>query len=87
MRNHKALSVLAGLLMAAGVAVGPLAAASPNSSVDATGGSGTSVDRDGTQGDLVPAVQGTTDDDGDQDAYTMKLPEEAKPQTTATPAK
>lgn len=39
--------------------------------VQATGGSGTKVDTDGTQGDLKPAVQGKKDDDGDQDAYAI----------------
>lgn len=85
MRNHKAVSALAGLLVASGLALSPIAAASPSSTVDATGGSGTQVDSDGTQGEFVPAVQGTTDDDGDQDAYTLKLAEVATPQFKATP--
>jgi len=65
-----------------GVAVGlsPVAAA-VNDNVTATGGDGTTVDRDGTQGDLIPAVQGTTDSDGDQDAF-LTGSEVAAPQIT-----
>ena len=37
--------------------------------VQASGGAGTTVDTDGTQGDIKPAVQGNQDSDGDQDAY------------------
>lgn len=38
--------------------------------VQASGGAGTTVDKDGTQGDFKPAVQGKPDDDGDQDAFS-----------------
>ena len=63
-----------------GVAMGlsPVAAAA-NDNVTATGGSGTAVDHDDTQGDLNPAVQGTMDSDGDQDAFLLNS-EEAAPQ-------
>lgn len=40
--------------------------------VQASGGANTTVDKDGTQGDLKPAVQGKQDDDGDQDAYSTR---------------
>lgn len=50
--------------------VGGVAVASASSmNINATGGAGTAVDSDGTQGDIKPAVQGTTDDDNDQDAW------------------
>ena len=49
--------------------VGGIAVAAADSGVQASGGAGTTVDKDGTQGDLKPAVQGTQDSDGDQDAY------------------
>lgn len=84
MRKTKALSTGAGLMAAllttAAVALSPVAAAS--GAVTASGGHGTTVDRDGTQGDLAPAVQGTQDDDGDQDAY-LHASEEATPQIKA----
>lgn len=37
--------------------------------INATGGAGTAVDKDGTQGNIKAAVQGTQDDDNDQDAW------------------
>lgn len=52
--------------------------------VQASGGSGTVVDTDGTQGDLAAAVQGTQDSDGDQDAFITGS-ERAVPQFTAKP--
>lgn len=70
--------MVVGLLMAAGAAASPVALAS----VDASGGSGTYVDTDGTQGDMVPAVQGSTDDDGDQ-AAVLRPAQVAQPQTIA----
>ncbi len=68
------------LALLGGVAIGvsPVASA-VNSNVTATGGDGTSVDHDGTQGDFNPAVQGASDSDGDQDAYLLNS-EEATPQ-------
>lgn len=51
--------------------------------VQASGGAGTVVDTDGTQGDMVPAVQGKQDSDGDQDAFITGS-ERAVPQFTAT---
>lgn len=45
----------------------PSANASPNSHVDVSGPA--TVDTDGTQGSFAPAVQGTQDSDGDQDAF------------------
>jgi hypothetical protein len=57
-------------------------AAAANDNVHATGGDGTVVDTDGTQGDFTNSVQGTADDDGYQDAL-MTTAEEAKPQVTA----
>ncbi len=56
----------------AALAMFPLAgAAIAAADVEATGGSGTKVDTDGTQGDLKPAIQGVQDSDGDQDAYAI----------------
>ena len=69
-----ALAFLGGVA----IEVSPVAAA-VSDNVTATGGDGTSVDRDGTQGDLNPAVQGATDSDGDQDAYLINS-EAAAPQ-------
>lgn len=62
-----------------GAAIGTTAvAAASGGTVTATGGDGTAVDTDGTQGDFAAAVQGKTDDDGDQDAFLT-------PATEATP--
>ncbi len=72
--------LMAALLTTAAIALSPVAAAS--GVVTASGGDGTSVDRDGTQGDLAPAVQGIADDDGDQDAY-LRASEQALPQFKA----
>lgn len=69
-----------GLMIAVGVAVSPIAAASGN--VEGSGGANTTVDSDGTQGSLAPAVQGVTDDDGYQDALLIGS-EEAVPQYKA----
>lgn len=62
------LRFAAGLLAAFAV-LQVASAAIAVADVTATGGSGTKVDTDGTQGDLKPAVQGVQDSDGDQDAY------------------
>lgn len=75
-------AVMCGLVLLTALAGSPQAAASTN--VNATGGSGTSVDRDGTQGSFGDSVQGKADDDGDQDAYLIGS-EEAAPQVKATP--
>ena len=62
--------VVAGVLTGFAVlGVGGAAIASADMNINATGGSGTAVDKDGTQGDMKPAVQGTPDDDNDQDAW------------------
>lgn len=60
----------------------PIAAASPSSHLNASGGDHSAVDKDGTQGDFTNAVQGRVDDDGDQDAFLINS-EEAKPQEKA----
>lgn len=81
-----ALAVLGGLSLG----VSPLAAAS-GAQITATGGDGTSVDSDGTQGSftnsvegkLTNSVEGTQDSDGDQDAHDMTKSEEAVPQDKA----
>jgi len=66
----------------AAIATSAVAAAATNDNVHATGGDGTTVDTDGTQGDFTSSVQGTVDDDGDQDAF-MVTAEEATPQYSA----
>lgn len=76
-----ALFVTVGLALLAGVGAIPQAAAQAPS-VSATGGDGTAVDRDGTQGKYTDSVQGVEDADGDQDAFITNS-EEAKPQFTA----
>lgn len=53
-------------LAALGFGGAAIASADPQTS----GGSGGYVDMDGTQGDMVPAVQGTQDEDNNQGAYT-----------------
>ena len=55
--------------------------------IDASGGDGTTVDHDGTQGSFTNAVQGTVDADGDQDvdALLTQSPE-ATPQDKAPKA-
>jgi len=66
-----------------GAAIGTSAvAAAVSDNVTATGGDGTSVDKDGTQGDFTNSVQGTADSDGNQDAF-MTTAEEAQPQPQA----
>lgn len=77
------VSTVFGLALLAGVAVSPVASAS-GMQITATGGDGTSVDSDGTQGSFGDSVQGATDDDGDQDAY-LNTSEEATPQVKAAP--
>ena len=53
--------------------------------IAASGGDGTTVDHDGTEGSLTPAVQGKIDADGDQDAFLTRS-EEAQPQEKSPPA-
>ncbi|MFN8071299.1 MAG: hypothetical protein U0R66_05735 [Mycobacterium sp.] len=65
-----------------GASIGTSAIASANGTVTATGGDGTAVDSDGTQGDFTNSVQGTADDDGYQDARLITS-EDAKPQISA----
>lgn len=76
-----AISVAFSLALLIGAGAIPEAAAQ-GPSINATGGDGTAVDRDGTQGSYSDAVQGVADADGDQDAF-MTNSEEAKPQVTA----
>lgn len=63
---------------------GAAIASAGDMNINATGGSGTAVDKDGTQGDMKPAVQGTQDADNDQDAWLHGSPDFA-PQYKATP--
>lgn len=76
-----AISVALSLAFLIGAGAIPEAAAK-GPSINATGGDGTAVDRDGTQGSYSDAVQGVEDTDGDQDAF-MTGSEEARPQFTA----
>lgn len=62
---------------------GAASASATGMNINATGGAGTVVDTDGTQGDLKPAVQGTPDDDNDQDAWLHGSPD-FTPQYKAT---
>lgn len=48
---------------------GAAVASAGDMNVSVSGGSGSAVDKDGTQGDMKPAVQGTEDSDNDQDAW------------------
>ena len=87
LKINRAIVATAAIALACmgGAAIGTSAvAAAVSDNVTATGGDGTAVDHDGTQGDFTNSVQGTADDDGDQDAL-MTTAEEAKPQVTATP--
>ncbi|MGI9125339.1 MAG: hypothetical protein ACR2JM_11400 [Mycobacterium sp.] len=82
MRNSKRAAAAAALVLAAvSLGASPVAAAA-GMKINASGGDGTTIDHDGTQGDLVPAVQGSTDSDGDQDAF-LTASEEATPQLRA----
>ena len=84
-------SALAAVALSGGLALAasPVAAAkgTPNMNIDASGGDGTTVDHDGTQGSFTNAVQGTADADGDQDvdALLTQSPE-ATPQDKAPKA-
>lgn len=82
--NRKLVAPAAvALALMGGAVVGTSAiAAAGGAAVTATGGDGTAVDADGTQGDFTNSVQGKADDDGDQDAF-MTTAEEAKPQISA----
>ena len=73
-----------GLSGGLALAASPIAAASPNMNIDASGGDGTAVDHDGTQGSFGNAVQGTVDADGDQDVDSLlSQSQEAVPQDKA----
>jgi len=91
--------IAASIVLAAAIPTGmstattPLAAAATHVStipkpmrIAASGGDGTTVDHDGTQGSFTAAVQGKIDDDDDQDAFRTKS-EEAKPQEKSPPAR
>jgi len=69
-----------------GVAMGTSAVASASGNVTASGGDGTTVDHDGTQGSFTNSTQGTADSDGYQDAFMIPA-EEAKPQAQAPASK
>ena len=64
-----------GLVQIAAAADGP--PPPPHMKITASGGDGTAVDTDGTQGSFTNSVAGTTDSDGDQDARDMTLSENA----------
>ena len=76
MKRLLAAGVLTGFTVL-GVSGAAIASATTDMNINATGGSGTAVDKDGTQGDMKPAVQGTTDDDNDQDAWLHSSPNSA----------
>ncbi|MGV0991020.1 MAG: hypothetical protein ACOYB7_02090 [Mycobacterium sp.] len=61
-----AAAILTGFAI---LGIGGATIASADMNINATGGSGTAVDKDGTQGTMAPAVQGTQDSDNDQDAW------------------
>ena len=61
-------AALTAAVFGAGVSLSAPAYAS-DMNINATGGEGTSVDKDGTQGDFKAAVQGTQRT-GDQEAYS-----------------
>ncbi len=83
-RTSVASAVIAlALLSGAAIGLSPIASAK-NTNVTATGGDGTAVDHDGTQGDFTDSVQGAVDDDGDQDAF-LNGSEKAAPQISAAP--
>lgn len=86
MRTNNRVAVFTaafGMILLAGVSASPMAAAKgSNPVIHATGGAGSAVDRDGTQGTFTDSVQGTADSDGDQDAY-LNGSEEAAPQFKA----
>ena len=71
------IAVGAGILAGfATLGIGGAAVASAGDmNVNATGGAGSAVDKDGTQGAMKPAVQGAQDDDNDQDAWLHGSPE------------
>ena len=82
-------SAAAAVALSGGLALvaSPVAAAkgTPNMNIDASGGDGTTVDHDGTQGSFTDAVQGAVDADGDQDVDSLRTQsEDAAPQDKAT---
>lgn len=82
--TNRSLGVVAALAVMGALSLGasPLAAATgtPNMNITASGGDGTAVDSDGTQGSFTNSVEGAVDSDGDQDAHDMTKSEEAAPQ-------
>lgn len=83
MKSHRMIArTFVGLAVA--LVLGAGAAGVAAADVTATGGDGTVVDADGTQGKLAPAVQGNQDDDGDQDAF-LTGSAKATPQFKAAP--
>lgn len=75
-----AAAVLSGGLA---LAASPVAAAKGSTymNVNASGGAGTTIDRDGTEGSFTNSVQGVVDADGDQDVDALyKLPPAASVQ-------
>jgi hypothetical protein len=80
-------SAVAAVALSGGLALaaGPVAAATPSMNIDASGGDGTAVDHDGTQGSFGNAVQGAVDADGDQDVDSLLTKSaDAVPQDKAT---
>ena len=75
------VAALAVALSMAAIPVSAPAHATSDMNINATGGEGTAIDKDGTQGDYKAAVQGTQRS-GSQDAYENDS-EEALPQIKA----
>lgn len=75
-------SFLAAGILTGFAVLGSSAIASADMNINATGGSGTAVDSDGTQGSFKPAVQGTQDSDNEQDAV-LRPSQEFVPQYKA----
>lgn len=70
--RRRAAAAMAGAALAATLGVSGVFFSGPahagDMDLNATGGDGTTIDKDGTQGDFKPAVQGSRRT-GDQDAY------------------
>ncbi len=71
-KRHRAAAAIAGAVLTATLGVSGVMSSGPahagDMDLNATGGDGTTIDKDGTQGDFKPAVQGSQRS-GDQDAY------------------
>ena len=80
---NRRICSLAVVAVVTGLSPGPIPIAAaaegppPHMNITASGGDGTAVDTDGTQGSFTNSVEGTTDSDGDQDARDMTLSENA----------